>query len=429
VKGEQAQTLEMRFTPQGPVVFEDRERGKIYSVRSIWAEPGSCPYARSLSTMRATSVADYETRLAGWAAPSGNHVCADVEGHVGWIATGLSPRRRTHDGLTPVPGDGRYEWAGFYDYADLPRRFDPPEGYVASANEMNLPPAFLATGEPFGFEWPDRSRITRIREILGAGGVAGVEETMALQTDTTSQHARRLATLALVLPRTEGVASALDLLNGFSGRLAPQSAAAALVEVWLSRRLKPATLAALCTDAETRALLGPGDTEAIVRALESPDARFGAEPAAARDALLARTLGEAWGDCVALMGDDAQRWMWGDLHHGYFAHPLASVPEIGAKFDAGPWPLGGSGASPMHTGYRASDFRAMLGASFRLAVDLADPDRSRFVNGSGQSGDPRSPHYADHGASWAAGAYFPLPFTAQAVDKAVRTRLRLEPKG
>ena len=432
VKGAAPRELELRFTPQGPVVFEDRARGKVYSVRSIWAEPGSCPYARSLSTMRATSVADYEKRLVGWAAPSGNHVCADVDGHIGWIATGLSPRRATHDGLTPVPGDGRHEWAGFYDYAELPRLFDPPEGYVATANEMNLPEAFLAKGEPFGFEWPDRSRITRIRQTLGAGGLsgglAGVEATMALQTDPTSQHARRLAAMARGLPRARDVAGAIDLLKGFEGRLAADSAAAALVEVWFARWLKPAVLAALVPDAETRALMGPGDAEAILRALETPDARFGAEPAQARDALLMRTLAQAWEDCAALMGADPAGWAWGKLHHGAFAHPLAGLPQVGARFDAGPWPLGGSGASPMHTGYRPSDFRAMLGASFRLAVDLADPDNSRFVNGTGQSGDPRSPHYADHGPTWAAGAYFPLPFSVQAVDKAARTRLTLEPR-
>ena len=428
VKGCTPRRLELRFTPQGPVVHEDRARGKLYSVRSIWAEAGACPYARSLSTMRATSVADYERRLVGWAAPSGNHVCADVEGHIGWIAAGLAPRRTTHDGLTPVPGDGRFEWAGFYDPRELPRLFDPAEGYVATANEMNLPEAFLARGEPFGFEWPDRSRITRIREVLGAGGVAGVAETLALQTDPTSQHARRLAALALALPQDAAPDGARALLAGFEGRLDAGSAAAALVEVWAARRLKPAVLAALVPDAETRALLGPGDAEAIVRALENPDARFGADPVAGRDALLARTLALAWADCAALMGPDPAQWAWGRLHHGYLAHPLAGLPEVGARFDAGPWPLGGSGASPMHTGYRPSDFRAVAGASFRLAVDLGDVDRSRFVNGTGQSGDPRSPHYADHGAVWAAGGYFPLPFTAQAVEKAAELRLRLEPK-
>lgn len=438
VKGFAPRRLELRFAPQGPVVFEDRARGKLYAVRTVWAEPGACPYARSLSTMRATDVADFERRLAGWATPSANHVCADVEGRVGWIAAGLAPRRPAHDGLTPVPGDGRFEWAGFYEAAELPRLFDPPEGYVATANEMNLPAAFLARGEPFGFEWPDRSRISRIREVLDAVAPAGVAETMALQTDPTSRQASRLAALARALPKIapdaprntapDALAGARALLDGFDGRLDAGSAAAALVELWFARRLKPALLATFVPDPDMRALLAPGDSEAILRALERPDARFGADPRAARDALLARTLAEAWADCAALMGDDPAGWAWGRLHHGYFAHPLAGLPQVGARFDAGPWPLGGSGASPMHAGYRASDFRAMHGASLRLAVDLADPDRSRFVNGAGQSGDPRSPHYGDHGPVWAAGGYFPLPFTPQAVEKAATLRLRLEPR-
>lgn len=427
VKGGATRRLALRFTRQGPVVFQDRARSRVYSVRTVWTEPGTCPYARSLSTMRATSVADYERRLVGWATPSGNHVCADVEGHVGWIATGLCPVRPTHDGLTPVPGDGRFEWAGFLDYAALPRLIDPPEGYVASANEMNLPADFLERHAAPGFEWIDRSRITRVRAALGASGPFDVAATMALQTDVTSQPARRLARLARALPQDETTNTARALLDGFEGVLAVGSAAAALVEMWWARRLKPAALALLVPDGDTRALIGPGDVEATLRALERPDTRFGADPVAACDALLARTLVDAYADCVAAMGADPARWAWGRLHHGYFAHPLAGMPQVGTRYDVGPWPLGGSAASPMHTGYRPSDFRAMHGASLRLAIDLGDVDASRFVNGAGQSGDPRSPHYADHGDAWAAGRYFPLPYTAAAVEAACATRLRLEP--
>lgn len=427
VKGAAPRTLALRFTRQGPVVFEDRARSRVYSVRTVWSEPGTCPYARSLSTMRATSVADYERRLVGWATPSGNHVCADVDGHVGWIATGLCPLRPTHDGLTPVPGDGRYEWTGFLDYAALPRLIDPPEGYVASANEMNVPASFLEGAAPPGYEWVDRSRITRIRAALGGAGRFDVAATMALQTDVTSQPARRLARLARALPHDGANAAALALLEGFDGALDAGSAPAALVELWWARRLKPAALALLVPDAETRALIGPGDVEAILRALEHPDARFGADADAARDALLARTLSEAYADCAAAMGPDPAQWAWGRLHHGAFTHPLAGSPQVGARFDVGPWPLGGSAASPMHTGYRPSDFRAMHGASLRLAIDLGDFDASRFVNGAGQSGDPRSPHYADHGDAWATGRYFPLPYTPKAVEAACATRLRLEP--
>ena len=41
-------------------------------------------------------------------------------GNIGWIAGGLTPTAPNWDGLLPVPGDGRYEWAGFRVGEELP---------------------------------------------------------------------------------------------------------------------------------------------------------------------------------------------------------------------------------------------------------------------------------------------------------------------
>ncbi|WP_252720617.1 penicillin acylase family protein, partial [Acinetobacter baumannii] len=73
----------------------------------------------------------------------------------------------------------------------------------------------------------------------------------------------------------------------------------------------------------------------------------------------------------------------------------------------------------MHTGYRCTDFRTMMGSSFRLVVDLADLDRSVAINTPGQSGDPASPHYRDLFERWVTGDYAALPYSRAAVDAAV----------
>ena len=41
-------------------------------------------------------------------------------GDIAWIVAGQSPIRPNWDGLTPVPGDGRFEWDGFYTSEHLP---------------------------------------------------------------------------------------------------------------------------------------------------------------------------------------------------------------------------------------------------------------------------------------------------------------------
>ena len=78
--------------------------------------------------------------------------------------------------------------------------------------------------------------------------------------------------------------------------------------------------------------------------------------------------------------------------------------------------MGGSAATPMHAGYRVSDFRVIAGASVRLVMDVGDWDKSVCINAPGQSGDPRTAHYRDLTGRWAAGDYVPMLYAKAAVD-------------
>jgi penicillin amidase len=129
------------------------------------------------------------------------------------------------------------------------------------------------------------------------------------------------------------------------------------------------------------------------------------------------------------LGEDAAGWAWGRLHHGYFQHAATTLLTGGLNrsWDVGPLPLGGSGSTPMHKGYRVSDFRCIWGASVRLVMDVGDWDNSVCINAPGQSGDPRSPHYRDLAPSWSRGAYVPLLYSRTRVDEATVARVRLVP--
>jgi penicillin amidase len=424
VRGEDDQVLPLFFTRHGPVLHSDATCNRAYAVRSVWFEPGSAAYLRSLTTMRATSVAEFREGMRGWGVPSSNHIAADLSGSIGWTPAGWTPLRANWSGLLPVPGDGRYEWGGFLDMEKLPRRIDPPDGFVATANEMNLPEGFP---HPVGYEWVDRSRTTRIHETLRADTAHTVQASCDLQTDILSIPARRMTALVVAMP---GEASAAArLFAGWDHRLAADSAAAALFEVWWSKHLKPALFALFAPDPAIRALLVPGHVDAIIEALEKPSAMFGDDPAAGRDTLLARTLAAAYADCSARMGADPAEWAWGKLHHALFEHALSPVVESDrrAGLDAGPLPHAGSGQTPMHTGYRPSDFRTIAGASVRLVMDVGNWDASMAINAPGQSGDPRSPHYRDLMPAWAAGHYVPLLYSREAVDGAAAFRIVLKP--
>ena len=69
--------------------------------------------------------AQFKASHATWGAPTVNQVYADTNGNIGWVPGGLAPIRPNWDGLLPVPGDGRYEWAGFWPRDELPSVYNP----------------------------------------------------------------------------------------------------------------------------------------------------------------------------------------------------------------------------------------------------------------------------------------------------------------
>jgi penicillin amidase len=420
VKGAPDQAVTLAFTRHGPVVFEGG--GRAVAIRTVWMEPGTAAYLASLAAMEARTPEDYRTALRGWGAPGANHVYADVDGRIGWFVACKVPKRPNFDGLVPVPGDGAFEWDGFHDPADLPQNVDPERGWVASANENNIPAGYPNEAMKLGFEFMEPSRAQRIAEIFAEGAPHGLAEAMALQTDDLSLPARRIVAL---LPARAGD----GLFDGWDFRLAENSAAAALFEVWWTHHLKPALLLkAAGDDKALAALLAPGDHETLIAALETPGLFSWLPSADERDACLAATLAGAVAHCGRLMGEDKTGWAWGRLHHGAFPHPLSRVfPNAGLR-DVGPLPKGGSGSTVMNTRYRPGDFRAVVGASFRTVIDVGAWDESVFINTPGQSGDPRSPHYDDLATIWAGRDYLPLLYSREAVDAAATLRIRLVPE-
>lgn len=421
VRGMPDQRATLKFTRHGPVVYQDQKRHRAFAIRSVWFEPGTSAYMGRLAYMTAQSVADFGNRLGAWSAPTVNMIAADMTGQIGWFAVGKAPRRPNWDGLLPVPGDGHYEWDGFHAVDDLPRAIDPPRGFVATANEMNMPADYPWAERKLGFEWAEHSRSRRVHAVLDAQPRHTLADSMALQCDVLSIPAERLGCMISRITNASGdLATALRLLRDWDHRLQASSAAAALFEIWWVKHLKPAVVRGQSHDPILRSLLSPGDNETVLAMLENADP-------ALLEVLLPDTLESAFATARELLGADPATWRWGHLHHGYFAHPLSRVAGRAEIRDVGPLAIGGSGSTPMNTTYRATNFRATVGASFRVVMDVGNWDAARVINTPGQSGDPRSRHYDDMAPLWARGEYVPMVFSREAVDEAAKERITLRP--
>jgi len=429
VRGETPREVELRFTRHGPVIFADPSGRKAFALRSVWAEPGASAYFGSLGYMNARSWPEFRGALANWGTPSENQVYADVSGRIGWVAAGRVPARPNWDGLLPVPGDGRYEWRGFLSQDELPSRVDPAEGFIATANAMNLPPGYPVAERKVGFEWANPSRVQRIEEVLGADGKVSLEGAMALQTDPTDITSRRLLKLLAPLSSEDPLtARALDLLRRWDGRASADSAAAAVYLIWTGKHLGPAVVDRAAPE-KVRGLIGGGDQAAVMELLDAPGSALGPDPDGARRALLLESLGAAAREAEARMGPDPGSWSWGRLHQAEFTHVLAPLAEGRDRegLSVGPAPMAGTSLSPLAASWRAEDFRVTSGASFRMVLDVGNWDASRFINTPGQSGDVDSPHARDLFPIWVKGGYLPLVYSREAVEAATERVLKLSP--
>jgi penicillin amidase len=384
------------------VIFEDPAAHRAYALRWIGSEPGTAGYLASLSLDRASNWKEFRAALERWKLPPENLVYADLDGNIGEQSAGLVPRRNTWNGLLPVPGGAsNYEWDGFLSLDDLPHSYNPPEGFIATANNRTIP---ADEKKAIGYEWSAPDRVNRIMEVLRAKSKVTLEDMERLQHDEVSLPAREFVKM---LP-----AFAPEMLRKWDGNLSADSAPAVLYEVTI-RKLRPKVM---------RTLL-PGSAASLQSRIAQAVwmAALAKLPEGERRSIFTQAIAEAQTELGEKLGADERSWRWGDLHKTPFNHPLSK------DFDLEAPERGGDSTTPNATSFNGN-YQQTSGASYREIFDLSDWDRSRAINVPGQSGQPGSPHYGDLLPLWAKGKYFPLAYTRKAVESVASEKLMLVPK-
>jgi penicillin G amidase len=434
VRGAGKRDVELKFTRHGPVLLEDTAKHRAYAVRAAWLDTGAAPYLGSMRYLQARTVDDVASALKHWGTPGVNAVVADTAGKIGWFPSGFVPIRPNSDGLLPLPGNGRYEWQGYWDRDLLPSEVDPGRGYIATANQLNLPKNFPYAQRPVSFFWIDSSRFDRITEVLDGKAKVSLEDSERLQHEFVTVPGRRLVgLLAKLKPSDPEQAELIQWLSSWDASVTAQSSQAALYEVWLARHLVPAVIA------KTAPSMPPGymrvvtsklNVAAMIDLLERPDQKLGADPQRARDELMLSTLTSALAETKKLLGPDRASWQWGKLSTILLKHPLSPLADAAqrAKMDVGPAPKSGDSHVVAVSEYNDANFRTTAAASFRIVLDVGEWDNSLALNAPGQSGDWTSPHYQDLFPSWLAGNYFPLLYTRPAIEKATQRKISLAPE-
>jgi penicillin amidase len=415
IKGQPDSLVTLRYTRHGPVTYLDTENHRAAAVRAAWLEPGAAPYLASLRMNQATNWAEFQEACNYSFIPGENMIWADKTGTIGWQAVGITPKRPNFSGMVPVPGDGRYEWDGYWPNSLKPSLTNPEKGFWATANQ-HVTPADYPYPEALAFTWADPFRGDRVNEVLAQDSSATLAKSMALQVDVTALPARQLKPLLLQAPITDpkGI-EALEWMKNWDYQLLPESVAAGMYVAWeralvkeVRKRFVPETV---------QGLIQPPLTQ-IIRWMNQPDLVYKENALSQRDLLLAQTWATALDDLAKQLGPKLTDWAYGQAAYKHIAlqHPLSKWVDAQTQqqIDLGPLPRGGYAHTPAANG---SGNNQTAGASFRMVTDLADWDLTQMTNTPGQSGDPRSPFYQNLFEDWAKDRYFPAYFSNKKIKK------------
>ncbi len=401
----------MRRTPNGPLVPREGvagppREGMIEAVAMRWtAHAPSDELTAILALDRARDWASFLEAARGLKAPEQSWLYADTAGNIGYTATGRIPVRRSGNGLLPTPGwTGEGAWVRFLDFDELPRSFNPPEGFLVSANNRVAGPEYpwLITAD---FATPYRLR--RIRELITGGGPFTAEDVQRMQMDTADLFARELKETAAAAAERAGFPDRAALLRAWDGTAAADREEPTLFYTWYR------ALQRLTFEDELGGPMTPASRlHAWLRAGASPwfdDVRT--REVEDLPALAERAMREA----VPMSG----RRPWGEVHATLSRHALGEARPLDLllRLNVGPAPRAGSPYTVNVGGFGAftPPFLNTDAASLRHVVDLADPDAGRFVLTTGASGNPLSPHYRDQAGMWALGELFTLPISGSRV--------------
>jgi penicillin amidase len=420
VLGGTTERLKVKLSAHGPVISE---RGITTSV--WWA--GNIPsqdFDVLMNIGKASDWKGFRDALRGWYSPTHNFVYADDRGHIGLISAGYYPQvPAAAQPWLPMPGTGEFDVTGTIPYNDIPQVYDPPAGFIWSANQRQVSndyPYYIGTASNF---FDPGYRANEIKRVLSQPGKLSTADMMTLQLDTRDFLASEIVPVLIQSLSAEKLdrreTAARDLLATWDYRMEIDSPAASVwwtfwrsylsetFDPWWKSRAVPVSRQTLdqplgqsleawtLKDPTNRAFSAPG-----VGSRTAPDSQR-------------KAFHKAISSLVSLLGQDPKAWKWGRLNTRYIEN-LTQIKGI----SYGPRPERGDAFTPLAAQSNSDRGDAYgplpgpgspstLGPSWRMVVDWG----TRKFNGiypGGQSENPASDWYTDRVETWWTGLYSPM---------------------
>ena len=388
------QTFTVYYTAHGPVV---RRQGDRWVSVSLMQSPVNA-LIQSYTRTKARDYAAFRKIMELHSNSSNNTVFADARGNIAYFHSNYIPRRDTaFDWTEPVDGSNpATDYHGVLSIDATPNVVNPAVGWVYNSN--NWPWSAAGPDSPRRADYPryvetgreETARGYHALRVLARPGAWTLDSLVAAGFDSYLPAFERMLPpliaaydrLAAADALKASLADQIAVLRGWDFRWGATSVPTSLAVFWGTDVLHRVA------DEALRA-----DMSAMTYAAER-----------ATDAQLLASLAAATARLTADFG--TWRTPWGDINRfqrlddAIASHFDDARPSIPVPFTSAIW---GSLASFSARPYpNTKKWYGSSGNSFLAAVEFGDSVRAKAVTAGGESGDPRSPHFADEADRYAA---------------------------
>ena len=407
-------TLTIRATHHGPLVngvlgADDEEPLALRFAAMDF--PGIT--SAQVGVMDATNGAELIESVSAHTLPVSNLVWADRAGTIGYKMIGRIPIRRGGCPDLPKPGwTDEYEWDGYVPFEELPEVTDPKRGFVVTANNRVEGPDFP---HHITSEYLDGYRARRIEQLIEETAEHDLDGFAEMQTDNYSIPGVETAVrLARLKPKDQRLVRAIELLRSWNGRMEPDSVAATIYQAFTIRFAREFAREVI------------RDRDLAERWLDRSNSGFSAHvtsPWRWQTRLMdlwekadPELLGRSWDDLAIdslraglddladRFGRDQSAWTWGRCHRLEFPHALGEANKVFERVYNRGVEVGGAQETVSQIAFDPNEpFKAVWAPSWRMVIDMSDPDGARWQTFTGQSGQPASRHYDELQERWRRG--------------------------
>lgn len=389
---------------------------------------------------RASNWSEFKEALPDFKSTSQNIAYADIYGNIGmYCAVGIPIRKR--DGIYPLlPGwTDEYDWKGMVPFKELPCRFNPDDGFAASANNRTV-------GDDYNYHigtWYHLPyRMDRITGVLSGKDSITMEDMKKLQLNQKSGLAEKFLPLLLASLKDEELQTEQEkkgyaLLEKWDCTYDRESVAAAIFETYYEKLIENIFSDELGYDLYTRLLKAVKVMRINVMRIKVDNIMATGNSAwidnvntvdhtESLDEVITDSYKEAVASLQEKCGDNIDSWKWGDIHQFTLEHPLSKKKILDRVFslNRGPFRTGGSfhTVSPFSYPFGEPD-KVNHGSSHRHIYTLDNWDNSLTVIPTGNCGIPSSKHYCDQTDLYMSGKYHADYFSEEQVRKNAKYKM------